>query len=63
MKVRCPICNGTGGVEPQFGTGCVNQYPMSCSSSKICPGCFGSGMQEVPSAPYYYPDNTTDVKI
>jgi len=48
MRVRCPICRGTGGVEPNFGTGMVwgNNYYGSLSSCKICPGCGGTGMQE-----------------
>ena len=56
MKVRCPICNGTGGVEPCFGTGMVldprgNGYTAG-GSSKPCPGCGGTGMQEVCNYPY-----------
>ena len=50
MKVRCPICNGTGGVEPSFGTGIVLDRNGSGyaggSTCKQCPGCNGTGMQE-----------------
>jgi hypothetical protein len=47
MKIRCPICKGNGGVEPTFGSGCV-ALPIytHANSSKICPGCGGTGMQE-----------------
>lgn len=50
MKYRCPICNGTGAVEPAFGSGWAplpGQSYTSAVSSKVCPGCDGSGMQEV----------------
>ena len=47
MKVRCPICNGCGGVEPRFGTGsCDTPTYTHIISSKSCPGCGGTGMQE-----------------
>ena len=48
MKVRCPVCNGLGGVEPSFGTGMVKgQWNYgSSSSSKPCPACGGTGIQE-----------------
>jgi len=52
MKVRCPICNGTGGVEPRFGSGsCDTPTYTSTASSKICPGCGGTGMQETYNDP------------
>jgi endogenous inhibitor of DNA gyrase (YacG/DUF329 family) len=48
MKVRCPVCGGGGGVEPPFGTGSVysSTYPTSTVSSKPCPACGGSGIQD-----------------
>ena len=55
MKVRCPICNGTGGVEPCFGTGYVMSTTDGYTSNvcaKQCPGCQGTGMQEVPDVRY-----------
>ena len=36
MKYRCPICNGKGTVEPDFGRG---------ATGGICPGCDGTGIQ------------------
>lgn len=46
MKVRCPVCNGCGGVEPSFGNGGTVNGGTSAISAKICPGCGGTGMQE-----------------
>ena len=40
MNYRCPICNGTGVVEPTFGGGVAGGI-----TSKQCPGCGGTGMQ------------------
>jgi hypothetical protein len=49
MKIRCPVCGGSGGVEPSFGTGCV-YYPgqgiTSTISAKPCPACGGTGIQD-----------------
>ena len=36
MKYRCPICNGKGTVELDFGRG---------GTGGVCPGCNGTGMQ------------------
>ena len=36
MYYRCPVCNGKGLVEPNFG---------GPGTSKQCPGCDGTGMQ------------------
>ena len=48
MKTRCPVCGGSGGVEPTFGSGAV-YYPgqsiASTISVKQCPACGGTGMQ------------------
>jgi hypothetical protein len=53
MNVRCPICQGTGGVEPRFGSGSVLMPTTSSAfTSKKCPGCGGTGMQEVCNYPY-----------
>ena len=38
MNYRCPICNGSGLVEPSFGG-------SATGTSKTCPGCNGTGMQ------------------
>jgi hypothetical protein len=50
MKIRCPVCGGSGGVEPGFRSGCVyypGQYSItSAISVKQCPACGGTGMQE-----------------
>jgi len=47
MKVRCPICNGSGIVEPSFGNW-DTKLPSAhgVSSAKQCPGCMGTGVQE-----------------
>lgn len=42
IKVRCPICNGSGKVEGNFGGSC-GRYDEKCA----CPACCGTGMQEV----------------
>ncbi len=50
VKVRCPVCNGTGGVEPDFGTGSIHSHGggyVCDKSTKRCPACNGTGMQEV----------------
>jgi len=36
MNYRCPIYNGKGMVEPDFGRGVTGG---------VCPGCDGTGMQ------------------
>lgn len=41
MQVRCPICNGSGIVEPLFGMGNCRMV----GTAAVCPGCEGSGMQ------------------
>jgi len=49
MKIRCPICNGTDGVELSFGTGYMMSPTDGYTSNvcaKQCPGCGGTGMQE-----------------
>ena len=49
MKIRCPVCGGSGGVEPSFGSGAVygtGFNGVSTASSKPCPACGGSGIQE-----------------
>jgi len=50
MKIRCPVCGGSGGVEPGFGTVIVydsyNVYSSDNKSAKPCPACLGTGMQE-----------------
>jgi hypothetical protein len=49
MKIRCPVCGGSGGVEPSFGTGQVygvGIYPTSTISAKPCPACGGTGIQD-----------------
>jgi len=50
MKIRCPVCGGSGGVEPSFASGgvygCGNSTTYNISS-KRCPACGGTGMQEV----------------
>jgi len=56
MKVRCPICNGTGGVEPCFGTGYMMSPTDGYTSNvcaKQCPGCGGTGMQDVDEKTHY----------
>jgi hypothetical protein len=65
MKVRCPICNGTGGVELCFGTGYVMSPTDGCTHNicaKQCPGCGGTGMQEISNsfdpASYGYSETT-----
>lgn len=40
MYYRCPICNGSGTVEPGFGGGVAGD-----TTAKKCPGCKGTGMQ------------------
>ena len=50
MKVRCPVCEGSGGVEPTFHSGCAYCRPGQAItvgiSVKQCPACGGTGMQE-----------------
>ena len=38
MYYRCPVCNGSGLVEPNFGG-------LGNGTSKTCPACKGTGMQ------------------
>lgn len=50
MKVRCPVCGGTGHVDPMFQSGIVlnpNGLYGSPGTGKVCPACNGTGMQEV----------------
>jgi DnaJ-class molecular chaperone len=50
IKVRCPVCNGGGAVEPWFGQGYAlvpGQTIVASESSKKCPACDGNGMQTV----------------
>lgn len=56
MKVRCPVCNGTGAVDPSFASGFEGsshpdtpgvRYFVAGTTGKICPACNGTGMQEV----------------
>jgi len=42
MRVRCPICQGTGKVPYTF----AGDGPVDSSGQKQCPGCNGTGMQE-----------------
>jgi hypothetical protein len=44
VKIRCPVCNGSGSVEPGFGCGGEVTSDKSC---KKCPACEGKGWQEV----------------
>lgn len=59
VKIRCPVCGGSGGVSREFGVGGVSQmwYPYynitpvpsgsyTYSGTKQCPACLGTGMQE-----------------
>jgi len=50
MKIRCPVCRGSGGVEPTFASGCVYtgraEWCSAFVSAKTCPACDGSGLQE-----------------
>ena len=41
MYYRCPVCNGKGKVESEFGGGSPHDCPQSC------PACEGTGMQFV----------------
>ena len=41
VKIKCPVCCGTGKVDSDFGGGCPG------GSKKSCPACCGTGMQEV----------------
>jgi DnaJ-class molecular chaperone len=44
LKVRCPICLGTGQEEVGYG---VPPGTTTYSVRKTCRGCGGSGIQEV----------------
>ena len=55
LVVRCPVCNGSGGVAPNFGSGQNgattedgkwNTYASNISGM-VCPACGGTGMQTV----------------
>jgi len=49
LCVRCPVCGGSGAVEPSFGSGCVyspGQSITAATSSKMCPACNGMGYQQ-----------------
>jgi DnaJ-class molecular chaperone len=39
MLYRCPVCNGSGVVEPGFGGS------PTCGTVKQCPACKGTGLQ------------------
>jgi len=41
VKIKCPVCCGTGKVDSDFGGGCPG------GSKKSCPACCGTGMQDV----------------
>jgi hypothetical protein len=45
MNYRCPICNGKGTVESEFGGGTPYGPRITC------PGCKGTGMQYKPEDP------------
>ena len=45
LKVRCMVCNGKGRVDGDFG--CPNPTIGDQLTTKTCPGCQGTGMQEV----------------
>jgi RecJ-like exonuclease len=50
MQVRCPVCNGTGAVEPSFQSGMAKAPGETYTagvSCKVCPACHGVGMQAV----------------
>lgn len=60
VKICCPVCNGKGKVDSDFGGGCPG------GSKKQCPACCGTGMQNVSEDCYrpcrktyvpYYPWN------
>jgi hypothetical protein len=53
MNYRCPICNGSGMVEPNFGG-------PATGTSKTCPGCNGTGMQWRNES-VSYPEQTTTI--
>jgi hypothetical protein len=44
MNYRCPVCNGRGKVESEFGGG------IRGGPEKECPACKGTGMQYIPEA-------------
>jgi len=44
MKVRCPVCNGTGKVPKDFGLGKCKEIPKDIYY-RVCPGCDGTGIQ------------------
>ena len=53
IKIRCPVCNGSGAVEGWVASGqpgCdIGDGLMSYVSNelvKVCPACNGTGMQE-----------------
>jgi len=46
IKIRCPVCFGTGKVSAEFGSGVkTNEYVED--GKKTCPACDGTGMQEI----------------
>lgn len=48
IKKRCPVCSGSGSVEPSFQSPIVVGGCYTAGvSSKMCPACEGTGMQEV----------------
>ena len=54
IKIRCPVCFGTGKVATDFGSSVeTNEYfndfnaEQAKQGKKTCPACKGTGMQEV----------------
>lgn len=64
QKVKCLVCNGTGAVDPSFGSGIpgskssdgVSRTFISDISTKTCPACNGSGMQIVTATMFKEPE-------
>lgn len=64
QKVKCLVCNGTGAVDPSFGSGIpgsessdgVSRTFISDISAKICPACNGLGMQIVTATVFKEPE-------
>ena len=56
MYYRCPVCNGKGKVESEFGGGSPHGAPFTC------PACEGEGMQYVHENKVSYPDKKTTMK-
>ncbi len=61
MNYRCPVCGGTGKVEPNFGIDKDPLFPkLLPDGKKECPGCNGTGMQWR-NEPTAYPKHTTTI--